>query len=84
MISLTEDSLVDAIANINKILGGGRHTVIDSRPTKIIVSNKLLRLSFLVMYSKHLKFMYKQPPSNARKRSKARQHQSFITPRWAI
>ena len=82
MIPLTEDAIIEAMNSINRMLGS-RHTVMDTRPTKIIVSNKLLRLSFLVMYSKHLKFMYRQSPRNARKRSKARQHQSFITPRWA-
>jgi hypothetical protein len=83
MIPLTEDGLMEFIARVQD-LTDPKYEVLLYRPNKIIVPHKFLRMSLLVLYGKHLKFMYRQSPRNARKRSKARQHQSFITPRWAI
>lgn len=76
MIPLTEDSLMGYIARIKDMADDD---VLSCRPKKIIIQRIYLRMAIMVMHGKHLKFMFKHPPSNARKRSKARQHQSFVT-----
>ena len=79
MTNLTSESLEQVLIKISQAL-----ECVVARPTKLIVPKKLLRQAIFIMHSKHKKHMMPTTQRKALKRAKARQHMSFITPRWAI
>jgi hypothetical protein len=83
VIDLTQNALENALLSLwNAIDESGKAIVV--RPTRLLVPRKWLRVAIVVMYSKHKKHMMPTTQRKALKRAKARQHMSFITPRWAI
>jgi hypothetical protein len=57
---------------------------IAARPTHLVVWRGALRQAIFIMHGKHKKHMISLKQRKASKRAKARQHASFIYPRWAI
>ena len=82
MIDLTPNALENALLSLwNAIDESGKAIAV--RPTRLVVPRKWLRVAILVMYSKHKKHMMPTKQRKATRRAKARQHASFMTPRWA-
>jgi hypothetical protein len=79
MNDFTSESLEQVFIKISQAL-----ECIAERPTKLIVSKKLLRQAIFIMHSKHKAHLMPFKQRKALKRAKARQHASFMTPRWAI
>jgi hypothetical protein len=83
MNDLTSESLESMLINLSQAVDGvGKR--IAMRPTKLIVWRGALRKAIFIMHSKHKKHLMPTTQRKALKRAKARQHMSFITPRWAI
>jgi phage major head subunit gpT-like protein len=81
-MNLTSETLEQMLINMsNAIDEVGKR--IASRPTHIVVPRKMLRKGMTIMRSQHLKFMMPFTQRKAIRRAKARQHASYITPRWA-
>ena len=82
MIGLTPNALEQMIISVwNAIDESGERIAV--RPTRLIVPKKLLRKAIFVMHSKHKAHLMPFKQRKASKRAKARQHASFIYPRWA-
>jgi hypothetical protein len=77
-MELTSESLEQVLIKISQAL-----ECIAAHPTRLIVSKKLLRQAIFIMHSKHKKHMMPTTQRKATRRAKARQHASFIYPRWA-
>ena len=83
MTDLTSESLEQVLINLSKAVDGvGERTAV--RPKQLVVPRKMLRTAIFVMHSKHKAHLMPTTQRKALKRAKARQHMSFITPRWAI
>ena len=83
MNDLTSESLEQVLINLSQAIDGvGERIAV--RPTKLIVWRGALRQAIFIMHSKHKKHMVSLKQRKASKRAKARQHTSFIYPRWAI
>jgi hypothetical protein len=54
------------------------------RPKRLLVPRKWLRKAIFVMHGKHKKHLMPFKQRKATRRAKARQHASFMTPRWAV
>jgi len=78
-MELTSESLEQVLIKISQAL-----ECIAAHPTRLIVSKKLLRQAIFIMHSKHKKHMMPTTQRKATRRAKARQHASFIYPRWAV
>jgi hypothetical protein len=78
MTDFTSESLEQVLIKISQAL-----ECIAARPTKLIVPKKLLRQAIFIMYGKHKKHLMPFKQRKATRRAKARQHASFMTPRWA-
>jgi hypothetical protein len=83
MTDFTSESLEQVLINLSKAVDGvGERMVV--KPTKLIVWRGALRQAIFIMHSKHKKHMMPTTQRKATRRAKARQHASFIYPRWAI
>ena len=83
MIDLTSESLEQVLISLwNAIDEAGERIAV--RPTRLLVPRKWLRKAIFVMHSKHKAHLMPTTQRKASKRAKARQHASFMTPRWAI
>jgi hypothetical protein len=78
MTDFTSESLEQAIINLSKAV-----ECIAMRPTRLVVPRKMLRKAIFVMRSKHKAHLMPFKQRKATRRAKARQHASFMTPRWA-
>ena len=82
MIDLTPNALEQAILSLwNAIDESGERIAV--RPTRLLVPRKMLRKAIFVMHGKHKKYLMPFKQRKATRRAKARQHASFMTPRWA-
>jgi hypothetical protein len=82
-----KDLSEEALEQVMLLLRGAVRGVelrIASRPTQLFVSRRMLRSAVFIMRGNHAKHMIPTTQRKALKRAKARQHMSFITPRWAI
>lgn len=82
-----KDLSQEAIEQVMLLLRGavrGIEVRLASRPTQMFVSRRMLRSAVFIMRCNHAKYMIPTTQRKALKRGKARQHMSFITPRWAI
>ena len=77
-MELTSESLEQVLIKISQAL-----ECVVARPTKLIVPKKLLRQAIFIMHGKHKKHLMPFKQRKATRRAKARQHASFMTPRWA-
>jgi hypothetical protein len=83
MKELTSDSLEQMLTYLSKAVDGvGERIAV--RPTRLLVPRKMLRKAIFVMRGKHKAHLMPFKQRNATRRAKARQHASFITPRWAV
>jgi hypothetical protein len=83
VIDLTSNALEQALLSLwNAIDESGERITV--RPTKLIVPRKWLRKAIFVMHGKHKKHLMPFKQRKATRRAKARQHASFMTPRWAV
>jgi hypothetical protein len=83
MKELTPDSLEQMLIYLSKAVDGvGERIAV--RPTRLLVPHKMLRKAIFVMRGKHKSYLMPFKQRKATRRAKARQHASFITPRWAI
>jgi hypothetical protein len=78
MTDFTSESLEQVLIKISQAL-----ECIAAHPTRLIVPKKLLRQAIFIMHSKHKKHMMPTTQRKATRRAKARQHASFLYPRWA-
>jgi hypothetical protein len=78
MTDFTSESLEQAIINLSKAV-----ECIAMRPKRLLVPRKWLRKAIFVMRSKHKAHLMPFKQRKATRRAKARQHASFMTPRWA-
>lgn len=78
MTDFTSESLEQVLIKISQAL-----ECVVARPTKLIVPRKMLRKAIFVMRSKHKAHLMPFKQRKATRRAKARQHASFMTPRWA-
>ena len=83
MIDLTPNALEQALLSLwNAIDEVGERIAV--RPTRLLVPRKMLRKAIFVMRGKHKAHLMPFKQRKATRRAKARQHASFMTPRWAI
>jgi hypothetical protein len=82
MTDLTQNALEQVLINLSKAVDGVGERMV-AKPTKLIVWRGALRKAIFIMYSKHKKHLMPFKQRKALKRAKARQHASFMTPRWA-
>jgi phage major head subunit gpT-like protein len=82
MIDLTPNALEETLLALwNAIDELGERIAV--RPTRLVVPRKMLRKAIFVMHSKHKAHLMPFKQRKATRRAKARQHASFMTPRWA-
>jgi hypothetical protein len=82
MTDFTSESLEQVLINLSKAVDGvGERIAV--RPTKLIVWRGALRQAIFVMHNKHKAHLMPFKQRKATRRAKARQHASFMTPRWA-
>jgi hypothetical protein len=82
MTDFTSESLEQMLINLSKFIESGGERIA-AKPTKLIVWRGALRQAIFIMHSKHKKHMMPTTQRKATRRAKARQHASFMTPRWA-
>ena len=83
MIDLTPNALEQALLSLwNAIDESGERIAV--RPKRLFVPRKWLRKAIFVMNGKHKAHLMPFKQRKALKRAKARQHASFMTPRWAV
>jgi phage major head subunit gpT-like protein len=83
VIDLTPNALENALLSMwNAIDESGERIAV--RPTRLLVPRKMLRKAIFIMYCKHKAHLMPFKQRKATRRAKARQHASFMTPRWAI
>ena len=80
---LTSESLEQVLINLSKAVDSVGERI-SAKPTKLIVWRGALRQAIFIMHSKHSKHLMPFKQRKATRRAKARQHASFMTPRWAI
>jgi hypothetical protein len=83
MTDFTSESLEQMLINLSKFIDSGGERIA-AKPTKLIVWRGALRQAIFVMHSKHKAHLMPFKQRKATRRAKARQHASFMTPRWAI
>lgn len=83
MRDLSEEAIEQAILLLRGAMQG-IELRIAARPTQLLVSRRMLRKAVFIMRGNHAKHMMPTTQRKALKRAKARQHMSFITPRWAL
>ena len=82
MTDLTSEQLEQVMISLwNAIDEVGERIAV--RPKQLLVPRKWLRKAIFVMHGKHKKHLMPFKQRKALKRAKARQHASFMTPRWA-
>ena len=82
-MDFTSESLEQVLINLSQAVDGvGERIAV--RPTRLIVWRGALRQAIFVMHSKHKAHLMPFKQRKATRRAKARQHASFMTPRWAI
>jgi hypothetical protein len=83
MTDCTSEQLEETLIHLRQAIDGiGERIAV--RPTRLIVPRKWLRKAIFVMHSKHKAHLMPFKQRKATRRAKARQHASFMTPRWAI
>ena len=83
MTDFTSESLEQMLISLwNAIDEAGERIAV--RPTRLLVPRKWLRQAIFVMHSKHKAHLMPFKQRKATRRAKARQHASFMTPRWAV
>ena len=83
MTDLTSESLEKAITSLWDAIDE-RHECIAIRSTSLVVRPSMLRKALFIIRSKHKAHLMPFKQRKATRRAKARQHASFMTPRWAI
>lgn len=83
MKDLSQEAIEQAILLLRGAMQG-IELRIAARPTQLFVSRRMLRSAVFIMRGNHAKHMMPTTQRKALKRAKARQHMSFITPRWAL
>ena len=82
MIDLTPNALEQVLIHLSKAVDGvGERIAV--RPKRLLVPRSMLRKAIFVMRSKHKAHLMPFKQRKATRRAKARQHASFMTPRWA-
>ena len=82
MTDFTSESLEQVLIHLSQAIDGiGERITV--RPTKLIVWRGALRKAIFIMHGKHKKYLMPFKQRKATRKAKARQHASFMTPRWA-
>jgi hypothetical protein len=84
MTDFTSESLEQVLLKLGAYITDERGDRITAKPTHLVVWRGALRQAIFIMHSKHKKHLMPFKQRKATRRAKARQHASFIYPRWAI
>jgi hypothetical protein len=83
MTEFTSKSLEQVLLNLGAYITDERGDRITAKPTHLVVWRGALRQAIFIMHGKHKKHLMPFKQRKATRRAKARQHASFMTPRWA-